>query len=569
MTYRHMPRLFFLMVAVLLVVAACGGGDDEAAPAVTAPPAATATAPTAVPTPAPTPTATPVPLPQGEMTIALTSLGGKVMIPDQGGGVESSLQPIYDPIIASTFDGKLDATRGFATSWTASPDSKVWTFKVKDNVAFHDGVKATSADLKYVLEYSMAAGSKSSKLGPFKDNIVSMETPDASTFVLTLKNTDIFWHVSNWSLLGGARKPAFLIPKHYVSTAGLEGVNRQPVGSGPYKHKSITADKVVYDALDKHWFFAVPRTKTVTFWEVPEESTITALLRNKEVDVSGPLSVGQVKTLRDAGLRVMAQQDTRAFTYIFREAFVESYPGYGKNPLNDLRVRQALHYYAIDRKAIVETFMQGLASPTMDYPVLPQEVSWTGPLPVPAFDVAKAKAMIADAGFPNGFEMDYIIFSNLTGLDQEINEAIAVMWGKVGVKINRTPKTEQNYRDQMYANVGKSYFTKPTVAGSYSIATGTVANTFSTIPHTLNGPWIYNKDPKGIELAAAWASSPNLDEYKKRAEAYRRWEYENVSSFEPVFLTGTIWAAGSKVPAAWNPGQDPSSQKMDYLAAMR
>ena len=567
MTHRHAWRLIFLLLATLLVVAACGGGDDAAPAAATAPPAATG--PTAVPTPVPTPTATPVPVPQGELTVALASLGGKVMIPDQGGGVESILQPIYDPIIASTFDGKLEATRGFATSWTASPDSKVWTFKVKDNVAFHDGVKATSVDLKYVLDYSLAAGSKSSKLAPFKDNIVGMETPDAATFVLTLKNTDIFWQVINWSLLGAARKPSFIIPKHYVSAVGLEGVNKQPLGSGPYKFKSITADKVIYEALDKHWFFTVPRTKTVTFWEVPEESTITALLRNKDVDLSGPVSVSQVKSLREAGLRVMAQENTRAFTYIFREAFVETYPGSGKNPLSDLRVRQALHYYAIDRKAIVDTFLQGLATPTMDYPVLPQEISWTSPLPVPAYDVAKAKAMIAEAGFPSGFEMDYIIFSNLTGLDQEVNEAIAVMWEKAGVKINRISRTEQNYRDQMVANTGKSYFAKPTVVGSYSIATGTVASTFSTIPHTLTGPWIYNKDPKGIEVAASWASSPNLDEYKKRAEVYRRWEYENVSSFEPVFLTGTIWVAGSKVPAAWNPGQDPSSQKIDYMAAMR
>lgn len=566
-----------LAVAGSMLMAACGGGEATTTPtqASTAAPTTAGTArpttaplPTSAPTATMAPTATPVPVPTGALHIAIV-LGTGGMIPDEGSGTGNYFSTMFDPVIGATGEGKIDPARGFATSWTSSADFKVWTIKLRDGVTFHDGGKATSADLKYQLEFAARDGSRSGKAGPLKKAIGGITTPDDSTVVVTLNAADIYWPVSYLSSIAPASVPFQLISSKYMQSAGIDAASKKAVGSGPYKFSSLTiGDRMVVDALDRHWYFGVPRTKTVTFLNIPEESTRVALLKTGGADLA-PISTASVAQMKSTGLQSFVQTDTQVVTYQFREQFAETYPNYGKNPLADLKVRQALHYYAIDRQTLVDAFMNGAGAPTMNYPILSLEFAYEA-LPIPKFDLARAKQMLTEAGYPNGFAVDFIQFSPaLFPEGADIGEALAVMFEKAGLKVSRIPMEQGTWRAQMFANVNKAYYTKPTIVGFYPIPNAISATPYALNPHTVDSPWVMNRDPVGYKLAQDWAASPNPEEYVKRGKAYHRWEYENVTTFEPLFTTGTKYGATTKIPAKWTPGKDSGSQRFEFAVAMR
>ena len=479
---------------------------------------------------------------------------------------------IYDKVIGSAFDGKPDPTQSLALSWSANADSTAWTYKLRDGVLFSNGDKLTSADVKALLEFSIAEGSKSGKSGPLRASIGTLDTPDELTLVVNLKGADIFWPLSYTSIIGSGSKPTLVWNSKVFSSVGLETYNKNPVGSGPYTFKSLSgSDRIVMEAKDKHWLFGVPRTKTVTFFQVPEESTRTAQIRTGQADMAS-IGTGAVKTLTGVtGLRFVNQEDTYVGNYLIREQFVEEYPGYGKNPFNSKAVRQAIHYYAIDREAIVDNFLVGLGKPTMNYPISPLEVAYYGQDPLTPADPAKAKKMIADAGWPNGFTLDMIIFTPAyTPEGGEIMEAMAVMLEQVGLKVNRVPLAPTTWRTETFANIPpKVIYDRPTLVGMYWFFSGLTTTSFAGTVHSPNSPWRMNFDPEGDRLANAWITSKTLDDYKANGKAYQQWEYDNITTFEPIFINGPIWVVNQKVPTKFSLGLDSTSFKLEYAAAMR
>ena len=293
MRASHLHLLVLLAVALSLIVAACGSGDDAAtvapqptaapqatqAPQTTQAPQATATARPAN-TPAPAPTATAVPRPQGTLNLAWTNLSNF-----QGVHISQApqyfLDGAYDYIIGSTQDGKDDTVSGIVNNWSMSQDGTVWTLKTRDGIAFHNGDKASANDIKAWITFSASEGSLLSSRANLQSDVASIDVPDGNTAILNLKKRNIFWPFAFLGRHACGGNPCHLVDGEYLAKVGIAGYNKAPVGSGPFAIKEINiGDSMTFEAVDNHWFWGVPRIKTLKWTQVPEESTQIALLRN-------------------------------------------------------------------------------------------------------------------------------------------------------------------------------------------------------------------------------------------------------------------------------------------------
>ena len=567
--FRIWP-LVALTMALALVATACGGGDEAtptAVPQATAVPQPTTgqatSAPTAAPTATARPTNTAVPVPSGEFTIAMADMGEFDLLLVTG-STRSYLDSMYDSNIGADDNGNLDSKSGWATSWSTNADATQWTVKGRDSIVFHNGDKATAQDVKFGIDRMRVANSRL----PFTANVIrdvkSVEAPDNATLNVTINNSNPLWALQYLSKIGNAGGPIHLIPKTYITTAGEIEANKKPVGSGPYKFKSVTpSDRVVMEAVDRHWLQGVPRTKTLTYRLIPEESTRVAMIRNGEADLT-IIGRAPVKLLRGIpGVRIFQRNGAGVAAYRFDEQWKTEYPGYGKNPLADVKVRQALDWYAIDRKALVDTFMAGIGAPTMNFPVSLSDPAYEL-IPVPAFDPNKAKQLLTEAGYPNGFTMDLWIGPR-PALPEgpELAEAIAVYWERVGIKVNRRPVAYSAYSAQLPKG-----FDKPTAYAAWFLAYEARGTLAFVVNHGDKFIYATSRDPKLDELALNWKKALTEQDYIARGKAYMKANYEAANT-TTLLTMGEVFAGGSKVPSNWSIGGAKYAFNFDRAAAMR
>lgn len=571
MRFPRLRTLLFATVALSLVAAACGGGDDDA----TSTPAATQ-APTAMAQPtattAPAPTATAVPVPTGDLVVLGASMGNSELIGRQG-QTREYLDSMYDYMIGADDDGTLSTKKGLVTAWTLSADGKTHTLKTRKGVMFHNGREASAEDYRIQIERAMAEGSQFSSANNLRKGVATITAPDAQTLVVVLNDRDIWWHLQYASIMGQGGAPNMVIDGKYYQEVGEEGYNTKPIGSGPYKFKSIAVnDSVVMEAVNTHWLYGVPRMKTFTYRAVPEETTRLALVRGGQADIA-PISRAGIKPTKAAGLRLVEKANSGVGSFRFESQFVKEYPGYGKNPLADQNVRAALGYYGIDRETIVATFLEGSGEPSIDYPSQPTDQAYTKQ-PVPAYDVNKAKQMLAAAGYPNGFAIDMVVYPwGQLAESQEIMEAIAVMWEKLGVKVSRVPMDFITFQGKLFAAKvdPQGAWTKPTVAGMWFLAGSPVAGAGAGTYHTPGG-FVVNWGEDTSVLAKKWQASANAEEYKVNKDAYMKVAIERVGitgGGVAVFVTGLLWAAGPNVPQGWRIGAGRYQMNFQQVAAAK
>lgn len=422
--------------ATKAVVAAPTSTAAAAAPtATTASSAAPSPAPTKAPTVAPTiaPVAKP---PTGSLTVALSTLEAETFLPWNGGGGRTSyLAMIYEYL--AYLDPKTDELKpGLATKWDMSADGKVLTLQLRQGVQFQEGYgELTSEDVKYSLERLAAQDSIAGPAGILRTSFASIEAPDPYKVVINLK-------VSMPDLLIGYladTNQAVIVSKKYVTTAGDEKANLHPIGTGPYalaeEHKKGGPIKLTtIPNVEKHWR-VVPAYKNVTFLLVPEEATRVAMLKNGEADLA-PISYDSMDPIKAAGLKVVSIQ--KSWSPILRlGGLIATDPKRLKtdNPWSKKEVRQALNY-AVDKATIAKTIFRGEATPAGSGDPVPPFYD-VEPYP---YDVAKAKQLLAQAGYPNGFSLTLKTYTTVPGAElPTLGEAVALYWKAVGVDVKIVP----------------------------------------------------------------------------------------------------------------------------------
>ena len=273
-----------------------------------------------------------------------------------------------------------------AESWTVSADQKTYEFKLREGLKFHNGDPFTAEDVKFSFQRS--------KVGKvLKDRVRDVEIVSPTRVRFHLHEPFPDFMAFYGTLATGA---GWIVPKKYVEKVGDDGFKKQPVGLGPYKFVSHTPGvELVMEAYEGYWR-KMPSVKRLVFKSVPEATTRAAMLKNGEVDVAYMLDTPTAQELkRDPNLRLGF---SGAIGVHYLDFFDQWDP---KSPWADRRVRLAANH-AVDRKALSEAETLGASRPTGS--MVPRTFEFTLPLPPYEYDPAKAKKLLAEAGYPNGFD---------------------------------------------------------------------------------------------------------------------------------------------------------------------
>jgi peptide/nickel transport system substrate-binding protein len=371
--------------------------------------------------------------PTGELRIALAFLGAQRMIPwveVPSGGIKQYQLLVYDYLVGCTDDGQLSADNGIAESWAEAADKLSWTFKLRQNIKFHDGTALTADDVKFSID-SFLDPKALGLLGVTRAAFKEVAVQDAATVVIHLKQPVIFLP---WNFSCATGSEGMILPAKYFQQGGADAFAKNPLGSGPYKMvKNAIGSSIQLEAVERHWREGVPKFKTVTFLLVPEESTRLAQLRTEEADIIA-ISREKVPEIKAAGFNVFSKLNDQVIVVYMQQQW-------DAVPVTDKRVRQALNL-ALDKEAIMKFVFAGQGVPVAMYPIGSYGVAGGADAtlqPYP-YDAQKAKQLLAEAGYPNGFETK--IYSYVTGDLPEIPrlaEAVADYLRKVGVKAKITP----------------------------------------------------------------------------------------------------------------------------------
>lgn len=320
-----------------------------------------------------------------------------------------------------------------ATSWTAVGD-KVWEFKLRPDVVFNDGTPFTADDVAFTFDRVPKVVNSPSSFTPSIKAVTKVEIVDPLTVRL---------HTAEPQPL----LPLFLMSVQMISRKHGQGAvtadynsGKAAIGTGPFVLDSvILGDRIVFKRNDKYWG-EKPYWDVVNYRLIANDAARTAALRAGDVDIIDQVSTRDVAQLKsDPKLKVSSPPGQRLiYIYIDTEreqtpfAFDNDGKPLAKNPLKDVKVRQALSA-AINREGIKTQIMDGYAMPTGQ--LMPQgAVGYTPDLAVDKYDVNRAKALLAEAGYPQGFKLTLHGPNDRYVNDAKIVEAIAQMWTRAGVK---------------------------------------------------------------------------------------------------------------------------------------
>ena len=279
-------------------------------------------------------------------------------------------------------------TPSLAESWNASKDGLSYEFVLRKGVKFHNGDVMTAEDVKFSFERYRGASATD-----LKAKVARVEALDPHRVRFTLKRP---WPDFMTFYATPATGAAWIVPKKYVEKVGEDGFKKAPVGAGPYRFVSFKPGvELTLEAFDGYWR-KTPNVKTLVFRVIPDESTRLAALKRGEVDIAysitGPLAE---ELKRTPGLTLTPT----FFPFTIWIVFTEQWDP--KSPWHDRRVRLAANL-AIDRQSINQAAYLGYSK--LAHSFVPQGMEYFWAPPPYAYDAMRAKQLLAEAGYPNGFD---------------------------------------------------------------------------------------------------------------------------------------------------------------------
>jgi peptide/nickel transport system substrate-binding protein len=328
--------------------------------------------------------------PEGQMSWGLHfSLAPTLFEPAETPGVVSPFMILYalHDALVKPMPGK-SLTPSLAESWSVSSDGLVYEFVLRKGVRFHNGEPVTADDAKFSFDRYRGISAKM-----LKDKVAAVEVPDAGRVRFRLKQP---WPDFMTFYGTPATGAAWVVPKKYVEKVGEDGFKKAPVGAGPYRFVSFTPGvELVLEAAEGYWR-KTPSVKRLVFKSAPDVTTRVVMLKRGDVDVAYALS-GELgdEVRRTAGLTLRPTPFTSTHWLFFADQFETG------SPWHDRRVRLAATH-AVDRQAINQAENLGFSKITGS--IIPTSFEFYWQPPVYPFDLAKAKQLLTEAGYPRGFE---------------------------------------------------------------------------------------------------------------------------------------------------------------------
>ncbi len=343
---------------------------------------------------------------------------------------ESFAAHVYERLVARDPGGKM--IPALAMSWKLR-DERTWEFRLRDT-KFHDGTPFTAEDVAYTLNRVPQVKNSPASYSIYTKAVSGTEIVDPHTILL---------HTAGpYPLLPTDLANIFIIPHELGPEPATEDFNagKNAIGTGPYRFVSYNpGDRIEMERNDGYWG-EKPEWKHVTYRIISNDASRTAALLAGDVGIIEFVPPTDLPSLRNDPRVTLAEVISNRSIYLWldhahtdKSPFVTGPNGetLEHNPLQDLRVRQALSL-AINRQGIVDRVMEGAAIPTGQY-LRPGSYSYVPDLPPTPYDPDRAKALLAEAGFPNGLRVTIHGPNDRYVNDAKIIQAVAQMWQRVGV----------------------------------------------------------------------------------------------------------------------------------------
>jgi peptide/nickel transport system substrate-binding protein len=306
-----------------------------------------------------------------------------------------------------------------AESWSVSKDGLVYEFVLRKGARFHSGDPVTGEDVKFSFERYRGTANKT-----LKDRVAAVEVPDPGRVRFRMKQP---WpdFLTFYASASGA---GWIVPKKYVEKVGDEGFKKAPVGAGPYKFVSFNPGvELVVEAFEQYWR-KTPSVKRLVFRVITDEATRLAALKRGEVDIVYSVRGELAEELqRTPGLTLKPAVIQGTFWLYFPDQWDT------KSPWHDRRVRQAASL-AMDRPTINQALTLGYSKLTGN--IIPSSFDFYWQAPAPIYNPARAKQLLTEAGYPNGFDAgEYSCDSSYSNLAEAITNNLQA----VGIRTRLRP----------------------------------------------------------------------------------------------------------------------------------
>ena len=489
-----------VLAALVLAIAAAGGPPGPARPAGAAPP-------------------------EGQMTWAVhVSIAPTWFDPAETPGIATPFMILYalhDGLV-KPLPGNAMAP-GLATSWSASPDGLVYEFVLRQGVRFHNGELVTADDVKFSFERYRGAASKL-----LKDRVAAVEIPDPGRIRFRLKDP---WPDFMTYYAGLATGAGWVVPRKYLEKVGDEGFKKAPVGAGPYKFVSFNPGvEIVLEAHEQYWR-KVPSVKRLVFKVAPDDTTRLAMLKRGEADVIYLLQGELAQDVRRTpGLTLRPVPIVSTHWIVFVDQWDP------KSPWADRRVRLAANH-AVDRQAINEAMTLGFSRITGS--IIPASFDFYWPPAPYAYDAAKARQLLAEAGYPRGFDAGDLWCDAATA---GWGEALAGYLQAVGIRAKVRPLERaaffKGYQEKKLKNLVYS------LSGAFGNAPNRMENFVVS-----GGAYVYGGYPDIDGLFREQATE--LDRKRREATLHRIQQLmHDKAMYLPIWELGFIHASGPRVAEA-------------------
>ena len=423
---------------------------------------------------------------------------------------------LFDTLIDYEPDG-LGLVPRLAEAWTVSPDGLVYSFTLRAGLVYSDGTPVPAADIKYSLERALSTAD--SPFGPFLLDVqgaaemldgkardcAGITTPSDRELVIRLARANMaFLYVLTMKFTTPQRRA-------HVEAAG-DQLRRQPLGVGPYMLASWDEGRrLVLRKNPRYWNAAQSHLDEIELLENIARDTQFMMFERGELDTAEKLAAPDQLWL-----------DTQAAwqPYVHRVTMMSAYGSrmnVNKKPFDDRRVRQALNY-ALDKQHTVKLLGGGaVASHGMLIPGMPGRDEALAPYP---HDPAKARALLAEAGYPNGFSIDYAIMADEEA--ERLATSLQADLADVGVRVRITRMSLPTFASAIGKPDGPA-FSKDTWIGDFPDPTSFLDSKFHsrsiTAENSANNSFYAN-----AELDALLDAARGEPDAAKRAALYRRAE---------------------------------------------
>ncbi len=331
-------------------------------------------------------------------------------------------------------------------------DALTVDFDLREGITFHNGEPFDADDVVYTFTYAADPDNgvltqrnvnwidRVEKLGPYSVRLI-LKAPTPAML----------------EYLSG---PLVIYPNEYYAEVGPEGMGRAPVGTGPYRVTEVEPGRSITFVKNDGYFEGSPKGQpsigTIVQRTIPDQNTQLAELMSGRLDWIWKVSADMAERLARVPAVTVANEETMRVGYLMFDA---SNRTGNASPVNDVRVRRAISH-AIDRQTIVDTLVRG-ASQVVHSACHPEQFGCAQDVTRYAYDPDKARALLAEAGYPDGFAIDFHAYRN-----RPYAEAMMGYLNAVGIRPNLVYLKYATLRDQVYA--GQIDFTFMTW-GSYSL----------------------------------------------------------------------------------------------------